>query len=86
MRPTCNAAGWLLLQAFWFYRPTEVPDTAWGNLKRMRSHTKGCAGYKLPDKARWQQEDFSERQVGRGIRTVTHQPHTTHASNSQCTD
>lgn len=85
MRPTCNAAGLLLpllLQAYWFYRPTEVPATAWGSLKRLRSHTKGCAGYKLPDKARSQQEDFSERQVGRGIRTVSH----TTRTDSQCTD
>lgn len=51
------------VHAFWFYRPTEVPAAAWRSLTRLRSYTKGCAGYKLPDKARLQQEDVSERQV-----------------------
>lgn len=52
-----------VVQAYWFYRPAEVPETAWGNLKKLKKQTKGCAAYKLPDKHKLMQEDVSERQV-----------------------
>lgn len=53
----------LLLQAYWLYRPTEVPDTAWGGFKRMQKRTKGRASYKLPGKKQFADEKHSEGQV-----------------------
>lgn len=72
--PTAHVSNMLTcgcFQAYWFYRPTEVPESAWSTLKRVKKYTKGCAAYKLPDKNRLAQEDLSERQV----RTAPHCPH-----------
>jgi hypothetical protein len=60
-------------QAFWFYRPTEVPETAWSTLKQAKKHTKGCAAYKLPGKFILRQEDLSERQVRTASRCLHEQ-------------
>lgn len=52
-----------MLQAFWFYRPSEVPEGAWRKHAMLQQHTEGTALYKLPDTKKLQEEEYSERQV-----------------------
>lgn len=52
-----------VLQAYWLYRPTEVPSTAWRGFRHLKGHTAGCAAYRLPGRKQLAAEDISERQV-----------------------
>jgi hypothetical protein len=51
-----------LLQCYWFYRPREVPEAAWGGVQR-----KAYSGAQFAFKKgkRLQQEEHCERQVRR---------------------
>lgn len=51
------------LQAFWFYRPREVPKAAWRTHKRLRGHIEGRALCKLTPNSKPFTEQFSEKQV-----------------------
>lgn len=52
-----------MLQAYWFYRPSEVPEGAWRKHRKLEQYTEGSALFKLPDSKKMQTEKHSERQV-----------------------
>lgn len=52
-----------MLQAYWFYRPSEVPEGAWRKHRKLEQYTEGSALFKLPDSKKMQTEKRSERQV-----------------------
>lgn len=65
-----------VLQAFWFYRPREIPNAAWRTHKRLKGHIEGRALCKLTPKSKPFTEQFSEKQVGQYRRPTAR--HTLH--------
>lgn len=60
----CLFAAVTLLQCYWFYRPSEVPETAWDMPNEPKRREVKGARFAWSKGSKGQQEKRSERQVG----------------------